>query len=109
MDGGGGSGKLPGGSISVNEVAASGTPCIIVPYATPPRIASKNAEILAKRGAAAVIKESECSGKVLYETAKQILQDPARCQQMASAIRKMAVVDSTERIYSTILELAKER
>ena len=98
------------GASTINEVAASGTPCIIVPS---PNAAedhqSKNAEILAKRGAAAVIKESECSGKVLYETAKQILQDPDRCQQMASAIRKMAVVDSTERIYSTILELAKER
>ncbi len=98
------------GASTINEVAASGTPCIMVPS---PNAAgdhqTKNAQILEKRGAAIVLKETECSGEKLYGIAKELLLDPQRCAQMASNIRKMAVVDSTQRIYSTILELIKER
>lgn len=97
------------GSSSLNEIAASGTPCVIVPS---PNVTDnhqeKNARILERRGAAVVLKEDECSGRVLFDTVGQLLSDPQRMAQMSSALRQMAVVDSTERIYQTILELARQ-
>lgn len=98
------------GSSTLNEIAAAGTPCIIVPS---PNVTNnhqeKNARILEQRGAAVVIRESDCSGEVLYRTAKELLEDRDRCQKMRSALRDISVIDSAERIYQIILELAKTR
>ena len=98
------------GASSLNEIAAAGVPCIIVPS---PNVTDdhqdKNARVLERRGAAVVIKEADCTGKSLYETAKSLVKDPERCAKMRSALRSLAVVDSAERICDTILRLAKSR
>lgn len=98
------------GASSLNEIAASGTPSIIVPS---PNVTDnhqeKNARILEQRGGAVVIRESESSGKILYETAKSILSDHKRAEKMAQAARKAAVLDSAERIYQLILQAVEER
>ena len=65
--------------------------------------------VLEKHGAAIVLRESECSGETLYETAKAVLSDPERRRSMTSAAHKMAVVDAAERIYDVAMELAKAR
>lgn len=96
------------GAATIAEVAASGTPCIMVPS---PNVTEhhqeKNARVLESRGAAKVICEEQCSGKILYETAKTILNDKALSEQMRSNVRKIAVVDATERIYDTILKISR--
>lgn len=98
------------GSSTLNEIAAAGTPCIIVPS---PNVTNnhqeKNARILEQRGAAVVIRESDCDGEVLYRTAKELLEDKERCRRMRSALRGVAVIDSAERIYQIITDLAKTR
>lgn len=98
------------GSSTLNEIAAAGTPCIIVPS---PNVTNnhqeKNARILEQRGAAVVIRESDCDGEALYRTAKELLADPERRKKMRSALREIAVIDSAERIYQIILDLAKTR
>ena len=98
------------GASSLNEIAASGTPSIIVPS---PNVTDnhqeKNARILEQRGGAVVIRESESSGKLLYETAKSILSDPRRAEQMGKAARGAAVLDSAERIYDLILKTVEEK
>lgn len=98
------------GAATISEVAASGTPCIMVPS---PNVTDnhqeKNARVLEAHGAAVVVRESECDGDVLYETAKSILSDPARRREMTQAAHRMAVVDAAERIYQTAMELAKAR
>ena len=58
-------------------------------------------------GAAAVVREADCDGRSLYETAKAILSDPERTGGMRTAARGMAVVDAAERIYQTAIELAR--
>ena len=97
------------GASTLNEIAAAGTPCIIIPS---PNVTDnhqeKNARVLERRGAAIVLPEAECDGRVLYETAKKLLADRAQCEKMRSALAGLAVVDSTERIYQTILELASQ-
>lgn len=97
------------GSSSLNEIAASGTPCVIVPS---PNVTDnhqeKNARILEQRGAAVVVRESECSGELLYQTVQQLLDDAPQRKKMSQALRTLAIVDSTERIYRTIIDLAKQ-
>lgn len=98
------------GASTVSEVAASATPCIMVPS---PNVTDnhqeKNARVLEARGAALVLREEECDGERLFETVQTLLGDPARMESMRRALREMAVVDAAERIYATILELAQGR
>ena len=97
------------GASSINEIAAAGTPCIIVPS---PNVTNDhqemNARILEQRGAAVVIRESECDGETLYREAKKLLEDAPRRKEMRKALRDVAVIDSAERIYEIILELSKK-
>ena len=96
------------GASTLNEIAAAGTPCIIVPS---PNVTNnhqeKNARVLEQRGAAVVIREDHCDGQKLYAAAKELLEDEDRCKAMRKALRDMAVIDSTERIYQIICDLAK--
>ncbi len=93
------------GASTISEVAMSGTPCILVPS---PNVAAdhqeKNARVLEQRGAALVLRESECGR--LYETARMLLDDRPRREAMRTALRELAVVDSAERILNEILALA---
>ena len=95
------------GASTLNEVAASAVPAIIVPS---PNVTDnhqeKNARILDKRGAAVVVRESECDGDSLYALSRELLSDPGRLQGMRRALRHMAVPDSAERIYAILEELA---
>ena len=98
------------GASTLNEIAASGTPCIIVPS---PNVTDnhqeKNAAVLADRGAAQVIHEADCTAQVLFDETRALLEDQARRRAMRRALLNLAVVDSAERICSVILELASPR
>ena len=95
------------GASTLNEVAASAVPAIIVPS---PNVTDnhqeKNARILSRRGAAVVVRESECDGDSLYALARELLGDPERLGAMRRALQNMAVLDSAERIYAILRELA---
>lgn len=98
------------GAATISEVAAAGKPAIFVPS---PNVVDnhqeKNARILENRGGAVVLRETECSGDVLYEETKKLLSDPQRLTEMGRAVQNMAVPDSAERIYQIILELTKKQ
>ena len=98
------------GASTLNEIAVAGTPCIIVPS---PNVTNnhqeKNARILEKHGAAVVLRENECDGELLYRTAKELLEDEPRREEMRKNLRELAVLDSAQRIYNIITELAKAR
>ena len=97
------------GASTLNEIAASGTPCIIVPS---PNVTDhhqeKNARVLADRGAARVIRESDCTGQALFDEIQALLDAPARRRAMRRALLDLAVVGSAERIYRIILQLAEQ-
>ncbi|MGO5115318.1 UDP-N-acetylglucosamine--N-acetylmuramyl-(pentapeptide) pyrophosphoryl-undecaprenol N-acetylglucosamine transferase [Candidatus Avoscillospira sp. LCP25S3_F1] len=99
-----------GGAATISEVAASATPCIIVPSPNATNNhQEKNARLLEGRGAAEVLLERDCYGGRLYETARKLLEDRARRSAMRSALRQIAVVDAAEQIYGVLLELAKSQ
>lgn len=95
------------GASSLNEIEAAGTPCIIIPS---PNVTDnhqeKNARVLERGGAAVVLLEQGLTGETLYETARELLNDAPRRAAMRANLQRMAVVDSAERIYNVILELA---
>ncbi len=96
------------GAATIAEVAAAGKPAIFVPS---PNVTDnhqeKNARIIEHGGGAVVLRESECSGDVLYDTAKQLLSDREKLTEMGRAAEAMAVPDSAERILNTMMELMK--
>ncbi len=99
-----------GGAATISVVAASATPCIIVPSPNATNNhQEKNARLLEGRGAAEVLLERDCYGGRLYETAQKLLKDQERRSAMRSALRQVAVVDAAEQIYSVLLELAKSQ
>ena len=98
------------GASTLNEIGASGTPCILIPS---PNVTNdhqtKNAKILADRGGAVLIPEGEDMGKKLYETVTELLSDHERRASMSVALRKAVVQDSAERITDMIEELSANR
>ena len=97
------------GASSCNEIAASGTPCILIPS---PNVTDnhqeKNARALEKEGAAEVILEGDCTPEHLLARVNALLTDRDYSGRMAASLRKMCVLDSAERLCDIIKSLAQK-
>jgi UDP-N-acetylglucosamine--N-acetylmuramyl-(pentapeptide) pyrophosphoryl-undecaprenol N-acetylglucosamine transferase len=95
------------GSSSCNEIAATGTPCVLIPS---PNVTDnhqeKNARALEAQGGAVVILEEECTGARLMQEVNAILSDPHRQAGMRKALHTMAVPDSAQLICDELERLA---
>ena len=98
------------GASSCNEIAASGTPCILIPS---PNVTDnhqeKNARALSDNGAAALVLEPECTAKRLMEEIQGLLSDKTRYQNMQKALLKISVPDCAERLCDMMEELVAGR
>lgn len=87
------------GSSTCNEIAASGTPCILIPS---PNVTAnhqeKNARALEGQGAAAVILEGECTARAVFDRIQKLLQNKENYEKMRKAQLSMAVPDSAQRL-----------
>ena len=96
------------GSATCNEIAVTGTPCILIPS---PNVTGnhqeKNARVLENGGGAVVILEKDCTPEVLYAQVQGLLTDEQRHEGMSKALRGMVKIDSAERICDIVEELAK--
>ena len=92
------------GASSCNEIAVSGTPCILIPS---PNVTDnhqeKNARALADKGGAVLILEKDCTAKRLMEELTGILENKERYSAMRQALLEMSVPDCAERL-CTIME-----
>ena len=97
------------GSATCNEIAATGTPCILIPS---PNVTGnhqeKNARVLEAAGGAVVVLEKDCTPEVLYAEIQGLLVDEQRREEMAKALRGLVKIDSAERICDMVEELAKK-
>lgn len=95
------------GAATIAEVSAAGKPAIFVPS---PNVTDnhqeKNARIVEAHGGAVVLREGECDGDSLYQTASELLSDPEKLKDMGRAVQALAVPDSAQRILDIITELA---
>lgn len=96
------------GASTCNEIAASGTPCILIPS---PNVTDnhqeKNARALEKTGGAVVILESECTAQGVYGEVEKILNNPTRMKEMEKALYGMVIPDSAERVCGIMEQLIK--
>jgi UDP-N-acetylglucosamine--N-acetylmuramyl-(pentapeptide) pyrophosphoryl-undecaprenol N-acetylglucosamine transferase len=96
------------GSATCNEIAAAGTPCILIPS---PNVTNnhqeKNARVLEEAGGAIVVLEKDCSPDKMYALVKELLADESRRAEMSKALKGLVKSDSAERICDLAEELAK--
>ena len=96
------------GSGTCNEIAATGTPCILIPS---PNVTNnhqeKNARILESRGAAVVVPEPECTAQGIFDEIMALMNDEIRRKKMSEALRSMVILDSAQRICDILEELMK--
>ena len=96
------------GSGTCNEIAATGTPCVLIPS---PNVTNnhqeRNARVLSDAEAAILLLEPECTAKGLYEQLKALIADKTRMEHMTVQLQKLAVPDSAERICGILEQLRK--
>ena len=96
------------GSATCNEIAAAGTPCILIPS---PNVTNnhqeKNARVLEEAGGAVVVLEKDCTPEKMYELVTALLAEENRRQEMTKALHCLVKSDSAQRICDIVEELAK--
>ena len=94
------------GATTLAELAASGTPAILVPLPTATDDHQrKNAEVFAKSGAAVVIEERDLKTE-LEDVLKTVISDPQGRRRMSEAARSLARPDAAQRIANRVEQLA---
>lgn len=98
------------GASSCNEIAASGTPCVLIPS---PNVTDnhqeKNARALSDNGAAVLLLERDCTPQALWDEVTGLLSDKVKYKKMQAALQNMVVLDSAERLCEIIGDLAKKK
>ena len=96
------------GASSCNEIAASGTPCLLIPS---PNVTDnhqeKNARALEAKGGAVVMLEKDCSAQAFLDTVKGLLENPDRYRAMSKALLDLSVPDSAERLCNVMEQLIR--
>jgi UDP-N-acetylglucosamine--N-acetylmuramyl-(pentapeptide) pyrophosphoryl-undecaprenol N-acetylglucosamine transferase len=94
---------------SVWEIAAAGKPAVLVPYPhATGNHQDRNAEYFARAGGAVVVDDADAARRV-PELVSGLLEDGARRQAMADAMRAAAKPDAAERIADELVALAAAR
>ena len=98
------------GASTCNEIGASGIPCILIPS---PNVTAnhqeKNARVLTDNGGAILMQEQDCTAEKLFAQIQGLLADPARMEAMRTALRKMTILDSADRICDILEELTSTK
>ncbi len=98
------------GAMTLAEIAACGTPAILVPY---PHAAHNhqevNADNLVERGAAALLLDRELSGERLAKEIAHLVADRQTLRRMSANARTFARLDAAERIVRSLERWAQGR
>ena len=95
------------GASTVSELAVIGRPSILVPYPHAlDQDQAANAALLAKAGAATVIRQSDFTPRALAAIWRAALADPAALAAEAAAARSAGVPDAAERLAALVAEVA---
>lgn len=96
------------GASTVAEIMAAGKPAIFVPF---PRAAddhqTRNAEALARMGAAVLLREADLTRERLVATVQALLNDRARLAHMGAIAREHAHPDAARQIATLAARVAK--
>jgi UDP-N-acetylglucosamine--N-acetylmuramyl-(pentapeptide) pyrophosphoryl-undecaprenol N-acetylglucosamine transferase len=96
------------GALTVAELCATGVPSVLVPLpGAPGAHQEKNAEVLARAGAAVVVADELLSGERLDRTLTDLLADPGELERMAAAARTLSRPDAARRVATVVLDSAR--
>jgi UDP-N-acetylglucosamine--N-acetylmuramyl-(pentapeptide) pyrophosphoryl-undecaprenol N-acetylglucosamine transferase len=96
------------GATTIAEFTAAGKPAVLVPLPTAADDHQrKNAEVLARAGAAELIEQKDLTGPLLAERIVALAADAGRREAMARAARTFARPDAARAIVDRALELAR--
>jgi UDP-N-acetylglucosamine--N-acetylmuramyl-(pentapeptide) pyrophosphoryl-undecaprenol N-acetylglucosamine transferase len=96
------------GATTLAELAASGTPAILVPLPTATDDHQRrNAEVVARAGAAVALEERDLTGDALAAEIAALVGDRERRRRMAVAARQLARPDAAQRIADRVEQLAR--
>jgi UDP-N-acetylglucosamine--N-acetylmuramyl-(pentapeptide) pyrophosphoryl-undecaprenol N-acetylglucosamine transferase len=100
-----------GGGTTVAELAVAGRPAVIVPYPHhKDRQQLRNAEVLARAGAALIVEEATLTVDALAQLLGELLGDPERLGAMGRAAAGTARPDAAAAIVDDIeLQVARAR
>lgn len=91
------------GAVTIAELAATGTPAILVPLpGAPDDHQMCNARALADVGAAVIVPDAELTGERLAGDAEDLLTDEPRRRAMSKAARGMANPDAANRLADVV-------
>jgi UDP-N-acetylglucosamine--N-acetylmuramyl-(pentapeptide) pyrophosphoryl-undecaprenol N-acetylglucosamine transferase len=97
------------GAGTVAELAAAGKPSILVPF---PFAADdhqmRNAEALARAGAARIVEDHELTGERLFHEITSLAGNPAALERMGAAARRLARPGAAERAADVLEEAGKK-
>ncbi|HZU23997.1 MAG TPA: undecaprenyldiphospho-muramoylpentapeptide beta-N-acetylglucosaminyltransferase [Bryobacteraceae bacterium] len=98
------------GAGAVSELAAAAMPSILVPF---PFAADdhqrKNAEALARAGAARLVPDSEMNGRRLFEEVRSLVAQPGALEDMSANARRFAHPEAARRAADVLEEAASGR
>jgi UDP-N-acetylglucosamine--N-acetylmuramyl-(pentapeptide) pyrophosphoryl-undecaprenol N-acetylglucosamine transferase len=98
------------GASSCSEIAASGTPCVLIPS---PNVTDnhqeKNARAMEAQGGAVVLLEQDATPEILYRQICDLLNDADQYNAMRKALYGISVPDSAERLCAVMEQLAKKK
>lgn len=98
------------GAGGVNEVAAAGMPAIFVPF---PFAADdhqlKNAETLAKAGAAHLVLDRDWNGARMVDEIEKLRANPSELESVRTRVRAFARPDAAERAAAVLIEAAQRK
>jgi UDP-N-acetylglucosamine--N-acetylmuramyl-(pentapeptide) pyrophosphoryl-undecaprenol N-acetylglucosamine transferase len=93
----------------MGEFPAVGLPSVQVPYPYAGAHQRRNAEYLARRGAAVIVDNEAVRGGALVPTLRELLGDRARLARMADAARQLARADAARQIADQLVSLGEKR
>lgn len=98
------------GASSCNEIAASGTPCILIPS---PNVTDnhqeKNARAMEEKGGAVVVLEAECTESRLMDEISGLLADRQKYTAMGKALQNIVIPDCADRVCDVVEALAHRK
>ncbi|WP_018265009.1 undecaprenyldiphospho-muramoylpentapeptide beta-N-acetylglucosaminyltransferase [Methylosinus sp. LW4] len=98
------------GASTVTELAAIGRPSILVPLPHAlDQDQAANAAVLAKSGAAEVVRQADFTPQWLAERIAALAADSGELQRRAQAAKSVGVTDAAERLADLVLAVAQKR
>jgi len=96
------------GAVTVAELAATGTPSLLVPLpGAPDDHQARNAETLVEAGAGLIVDDADLDGARLAEELGRLIDDPAELVRMATAAKRVARPDAAARVADLVEEVAR--